>query len=542
MVLSVPSDDGSKYPTLGPQVVAWMEMNLVFGPGDLRGEPLRLDPEQQGFIWRFYELFPKGHPQAGRRRFRRCALSLAKGLRKTELAACIAAAELHPEAPVRFNGWKGRGLAQGRGVTDPFIVLIAYTEEQSDELAYGALKAILEESPIAGDFDIGIERIMRKGGDGKAVSLAGSPNARDGARTTFQHFDETHRMTSPRLKHAHQTMQANLSKRPLADPWSLETTTAPDPGAGSIAEKTMEYGRAVTAGLVADADLFFYHRQASDSHDLTTREGARAAVIEASGAAAAWRDIDGIVKDWADPTTDRSYWERVWCNRLVQSSAKAFDSELWKARAKPGYRVDPRARIALGFDGSVRFDSTALVGTELRTGFQFVVGLWERPFGLDPKDEWKVPEGEVDAVVRSTFERFQVWRMYADPFRWESWLAKWRGEFGDDRVIEWPTNRPRQMALACGAFDNAIREAGLSHDGSPGYARHIGNAHKDDSARLFDEQNKPLWTIRKERPDSPQKIDAAVTGILSWKAYLDAVAAGAAKEPEYFVAVHGGRR
>lgn len=539
MILTVPSDDGSKYPSLGGQVVDWMHEHLVFGPGDLRGEPLRLDAEKQGFIWRFYELFPKGHPQAGRRRFRRCALSLRKGLAKTELAACVAAAELHPDAPVRFNGWNGRGLATGKGVTDPFVVLVAYTEEQSDELAYGALKAILEESPIGRDFDIGLERIMRKGGDGKAVSLAGSPNARDGARTTWQCYDETHWHTLPRLKQAHQTMQANLPKRRMADPWALEITTAPEPGRGSIAEDTMEYARAVIAGTVQDPSLFFFHRQASDHHDLNTKDGARAAVIEASGMATAWSDIDGIVSMWSDPTTDRTYWERVWCNRLVQHTAQAFDVPQWKTLTRKDYTVPAKAQIVLGFDGSVFHDATALVGTEIVTGFQWLIGLWERPHGLE---QWEVPTKDVDAVVRSTFDRYAVWRMYADPFRWESRIADWIGALGKERVLEWPTNRPRPMALAVAAFDSAIKQGFISHDGHPDLTRHIGNARRDDSARLTDEEGKPLYTIKKERPDSPMKIDAAMAAILSWKARTDAIAAGAGAEPKYQMLVIGAGR
>src|SRR5690606_2356310 len=138
-----------------------------------------------------YEVFPQGHPQAGRRRFKRCALSLRKGTAKTELAALLAAVELHPDGPVRCDGWDAHGNPVGVGVTDPYIPMVAYTEEQCDELAYGALRVMLAYSSLADDFDIGIERIMRVGGDGKAVSLATSPDARDGARTTFQVFDET---------------------------------------------------------------------------------------------------------------------------------------------------------------------------------------------------------------------------------------------------------------------------------------------------------------------------------------------------------------
>jgi hypothetical protein len=131
----------------------------------------------------------------------------------------------------------------GGPVTDPYIPLVAYTEEQSEDLAYGALRVILELSDVADDFDIGLERILRKRGGGKAVALASAPDARDGARTTFQHFDETHRFTLPRLVRAHQAMLANIPKRKLADAWSLETTTAPEPGTGSVAEATMEYAR-----------------------------------------------------------------------------------------------------------------------------------------------------------------------------------------------------------------------------------------------------------------------------------------------------------
>lgn len=533
-------NDRSYYPTLGPGVCDFIEQNLVFGPGDLRGEPAVLDDETRGLIYRIYEVFPQGHDRAGRRRFKRVGLSLPKGLAKTEKAAWLAACELHHEAPVRCVGWSKDGEPIGGPVTDPYIPLVAYTEEQSDELAYGALMVILSEGPLVSDFDIGLERILRRKGDGRAVSLSSSPNARDGARTTFMVMDETHWWTPPRLKQAHQTMSNNLAKRKMADPWMLETTTAPEPGAGSVAEDTMEYAQAVQDGRIADASLFFFHRQSSDDHDLTTDEGVRAAIIEASGPAWVWRDIDAIANQWKDPTKDKSYLERVWCNRLVKGSSQAFDVVRWKELARA---VSPAKRgdlITLGFDGALFHDGTALVATHIETGYQWPVGIWECP--LSKPDGWKVPTDEVDAAARAAFRDYTVWRMYADPPYWESWVSLWAGVFGKERVHEWYTNRRRQMAFSLRSFSNAIREGTISHSGDPNVARHIGNSRKEDHDGMRDDEGKALWTIRKDRPDSPHKMDAAMASVLSWEARNDALTSGVTKQPEYQMFFVGGRK
>lgn len=521
-ILMVPELDAVPYPTLGGLVCDFIEENLVFGPGDLRGEPARIDAEKRALLYRMYELFPQGHPQAGRRRFKRVALSLRKGSAKSEFAAWLAAVELHPEGPVRCIGWDGHGNPIGGGVTDPFIPMCAYTEDQSEELAYGALKTILEESELRKDFDIGLERIVRIHGGGKAVPTATAPNSTDGARTTFQVFDESHRLSLPRLKAAHRTMLANIPKRKLADAWSFEITTAFAPGEGSVAEDTMDYAKQVGDGKIKDSSLFFFHRQASDSHDLTTDEGIRAAVIEASGPVAEWSDIDGIVDQWKDPTADRAYLERVWLNRLVRSSERAFDAEQWRKLADLDFTPPNGDLITLGFDGARYHDSTALIGTHIATGYQWVIGIWERPLNIE---KWEVPEHEVELAVDEAFRRWEVWRLYADPPYWETKVSEWCGKYGEERVMQWYTNRFRQMTYALRGYDNAIKAGELSHDGNRLFAAHIGNAcrHK---LTLRDDQGEPLWIIYKERPDSPHKIDAAMAACLSWEARNDAIADG----------------
>ena len=507
------------YPTLGPQICDFIETYLVFGPGDLRGQPARLDPEKRALIYRMYEIYPKNHSQSGRRRFKRCAISLRKGTAKTELAAWLAACELHPDAPVRCIDWDGNEPV-GAGVIDPYIPMVAYTEEQSDELAYGALLTILEYSPLAGDFELGLTRIMRRNGDGKAVSLASSPDARDGARTTFQLFDETHRMNMPRLKAAHRTMLANIPKRRLSDAWTLEITTAPAPGEDSIAEDTMNYARQMIDKT--DGQLFFFHRQAPENLKTDTPEEIRTAVIEASGPTAEWSDIDTIVAQWSDPTADRAYLERVWLNRLVRSSSKAFDIEQWKLLERSNYKPLRDEYITLGFDGSKWEDATAIVATEVSTGFQWMPGFWENEWNFSG---WKVPTNEVEEVVDFVFSNWNVWRMYADPPYWETQVAKWAGKYGDKTVIEWWTNRRKPMAYAIKSFRNAISSGDICHSGDKRLTKHIGNSYQRELT-LRDEDGKFLTTIYKESPKSPFKIDAAMASILSWEARQDAIAAG----------------
>lgn len=542
-----PPIDEQPWPTLGPQVCDFIEELLCHGPGDLLGQPVKLTPEHRAWIYRMYEVEPRQvsrggrlvpNPRAGKRRFNRSALSLRKGSSKTEFAAWIAAAELHPDGPVRCDGWDAAGNPVGRGVTDPYIPMISSTEEQTEELAYGALRRILEEAPsgIGADFDIGLERILRISGNGKAEAVSASPNARDGARTTFQHADETHRFELDSLKRAWKVMLANLAKRPGADPWALETTTAHAPGALSVAENTFHYAEQLLKEKdPSKSKLFFFHRQASEELDLSNKAQLKEAVIEASGPyIAQWSDVDRIVDAFYEPDADANYLARVWLNQPTQSSGIAFSKQRWR-ELSTDFVVPDGDAITLGFDGHRYDKAAALIATHVNTGFQWPLGIWEH----DPEvKDWEVDLDEVNGAIADAFERYHVCRFYADPPNWETSVAQWAGKYDQPKrkVYEWWTNRRAPMGAAVRSFANAITGGELTHSGDTVFAQHIGSARKVDT-NLMDE-GKPLWLLREERPGAP--IDAANAAVLSWEARNDAVAAGENVEPEvsydlYFV-------
>jgi phage terminase large subunit-like protein len=530
VVLIPELDPTDLYPTLGPQVADFLEATAVFGPGDKRGDDYVVDQEVKALLGRMYEVYPQGHEQEGRRRFKRCAISLRKGSRKTEIGGLVAYAELHPHAPVRCDGFDSYGQPVGVPVNDPYIPMLAYTEEQTEDLAYAVLYVVCTEGPDARWFDAGLERVVRTDGSGKAAAMAGAPQARDGARTTFQHFDETAHLILPRLVKAHQTMLANIPKRPMSDPWSLETSVAPEPGMGSVAEKTWDYAQAIKEGRSTDSRLFFFHREASIPLDKARKSNKklREWVLDASGPAVAqWTDVGSIIDLINDPTTDLTFVERVWGNRRTQSSQKAFNVEAWASRASD-YEPSPGGLIVVGFDGSQTDDSTALVATEVDTGFQWVAGLWEQPFGAD-HGGWEVPEEEVTDTVDELFDTFRVWRLYGDPPYWRDTIRAWQGTHGTKKVIEWWTNRRKAMAYALKNYSQAMVAEGsqLHHDGNERMKAHIGNAYRRYTNMRDEETGERLFIIGKEGPNSPLKIDAAMAGCLSWEARGDAKAAGA---------------
>ena len=540
-VLVVPPLDLA-FPTLGPQVCQFIESRMVFGPGSLAGQTARLDDEKRALIYRLYELYPKGHRLEGRRRFQRAGIELRKGVAKTELAAWVAGCELHPEAPVRFDGWDAGGNPVGRPVNSPVIPMMAVTEEQVEELAYGVLKFVLENGPDSELFDISKERIVRKSWngteDGFVVAVSNAPGSRDGARTTFQHFDEPHRLFMPRMRDAHETMLQNMPKRPMEDPWTLYTSTAGQPGQNSIEEDVRAEAESIEKGEIDDPSLFFFARWAGDEHDdLTTVENRVAAVADATGPIGEWGvgQFERIAKDYDRKGVDKSYWERVWLNRWRKGGSQAFNmvkvAELCKGEDGEDYPPIPDgAFVAGGFDGARFKDSTALTITDIQTGRQMCLGCWERP---DNVDEWEVDEDEVDLAVDEMMSRFEVWRLACDPPYWYAPVANWASKY-PDRVIEWHTTRKRPMAAAAMSYAQAIDSSEVTFGANrfrDTLLRHLGNTGRRELT-LTDDQGQPLWTPQKQDGRLEDKIDAAMSGILSWETCLDARREGAQPKPK----------
>lgn len=531
------------WPTLGPQICDFIESRFVYGPGTLKGEPYVVRDDFRYLLYRLYEHYPEGYREtygtesrdlSGRRRFQKGIISLPKGSAKTELMAIIALLELHPDAPIRFNGYDPEaegGLAPGRSVMSPFIPLLAPTLEQLKDLAYGAAMEIVKDIDDAALFDPNKERIMINGeGESKIIPVAASAGRLDGQKPTFQGIDESHRMVEDRHIAAVTTIENNLSKRFADDPWQLSTTTAGDPSEPSMALREFQYGMKIAEGKIKDPTTFFYHRATSDENaNFDTMENRIKALKEASGPEAAkFRDLFSVAKKWDDENADHSYLERVWCNRWVQSSTSAFDAKKFRELGDESLRIAPGSTIVLGFDGAISDDSTALVATEVETGIQNLVGIWEKP---EDAKRWQVPVGEVHAVMEDMFEFYDVLKLYADPPYWQESISKWAGRW-EKRVVEWPTRNETHIYYALRAYSEAINLGEVGHDNNQALIDHIAASGKNLLNR-YDDEGKQKYRLAKRQRD--KKIDAAMAAVLSWQARLDALSEGAQEEEEQYV-------
>ncbi|QIG58678.1 terminase [Gordonia phage DatBoi] len=570
-VVRAPGHDREK--SLGWLAVAWMEYFCVHGPGDIQGEPV--DPVIDEYVAFIVDTY--AHDANGKRFYDHVFLSRPKGCAKSEVAALIAMFEAF--GPCRFDGFAeggevfrdpwGAGFEyvyqpgepMGKKLQTPFIRCMSTTEDQSG-LVYDTIYLNLTEGPLQCALPrkdmAGLTRIVIPGGGEIVPSSAGSAS-KDGGKDTLAIFDETHLYNLPGLRSMYKTVCRNLVKRrKTAGTFAIETTTMYSPGEDSVAEQTYNLVKEIKAGKVKRTRQLFDHRYGDITpEDLTDQEKVRKALIESYGDCT-WNDVDGLMDEiyGARDPNDLTSMFRYWFNSPFSAENAWITSWEWNGAGlvadedldpdEPNPNPDPIKAgdtIVLGFDGSRKrrkgvTDSTALIGCRVKDGAIFEIEVWEQPPEFKGKDGWEVDTTLVDLTIRQTFKKYRVVGFYADPALWETWVAKWEARYGDrlklkasgTHPIEWwmTGNRGSKTVAALEEFQNAVLDRELRHFNEDILSAHVLNARRNDTPRGVQ--------IRKENPDSPRKIDAAVAAVLAWQARLDAVAKGIGEAPKKRIA------
>lgn len=482
-----------KFRSLGFYAIAWIEYFLVHGPGDVQGKRIELDDELAAFTLKAYEL--DAH---GQRKVRRAFLSRSKGRNKSGYAAMLCCFEAIGEC--RFDHWAQSGEVSdwgyeydpgepvGRQLTYAEIINVA-TEEGQAGNTYDAVYYMLHNDTCSeelrarfGKVDVGLTRTNLPGRRGFIEPASAANESKDGAKSTFIVFDESHLMIPPgsgkfKLGMMHQTMIRNLLKRKIGSGWMLETSTMYAQGEGSVAEGTHSYARQLQESSRSDAKLLFDHRQASDHWDLFKRSERIEALREAYGPAAAWMNLSAIADYWDDPQASEAEFRRFWLNQPVRlRNPEVFDVVRWVEDLVDPNVSDPDQVVLAVHVGQFRESAAIGVAADGAAGKTLVMVFCGEGVGwVANKVADLVASRNIFEVCLSTGEA--------------------RGLAGDltKLGVEFKKLNEQDIAASCSAFQAAVLDGTVVHAGQRELDTAVGSAktRRMGSSETWERDTKP---------------------------------------------------
>lgn len=515
--------------TLGFLVTDWIEHHCRVPGGVYEGEPLTFNGWQLFCTVNHYRIKPKAVPDLRRLlapfHYRR---SVVVGPQKSGKSPWGAGMLLNEGVgPSLFAGWAKRGDAYdcsehgcscgwgyeyepGEAMGVPrrksLLGLLAFAETQTANV-YEPLQTMIHSGPLS-SFVLVREGFIRLPNRGKIVPLSRAAKSKLGQPLTGALGDESGLYTATnKVLETWQTMRRGVA---AMQGRTIELTNPWDPMENSAAQQAFESGR---------PDIFRYYRKPPlDLSYGNKRE--RAKIHRFVYADSPWVDPKGIDAEAAELVeTDPTQAERFYGNRLVQGLG-AFLTEALVESAESDREVPDGTAVSGGFDGSRSGDWTAL-RLETIDGHRFTptYGPDSRPTVWKP-DEWpegRIPRGEVNAAVEEVFRRYEVQRLYVDPRHWETQAEAWASEYGDDHVIQWPTNSISRMFPALVRYREDLAEKLTTHSPDKTFKTNALAARK---------VAKPGDKFILGKPAEHMKIDVLMADVLAHEAASDARAAG----------------
>jgi phage terminase large subunit-like protein len=329
--------------------------------------------------------------------------------------------------------------------------------------------------------------------------LSADSASKEGYSPTTVIFDEVHAQGDRTLWDVFSLAMGSRGKLATMIGITTAGVRADRTGKDSIAYSLYQYGKRLAMGEEVDDTFFMAWWESEGDHRL------RETWLEANpgfGDLNAESDFESAIR-----RTPEAEFRIKRCNQWVSSVETWLPAGSWDECAGE-VTLTSDDEIVLGFDGSYNGDASVIVGAvvpkvEGDPVKVFLVKAWEKDLEHDP-DDWRVDIGEVEQTVMDFCQKHTVREIACDPFRWQRSMEVLENK--GLPVVSFPQS-PQRMIKACARFYDAVAEKKIVHDGDPLLARHIGNT----AVKLT-----PAGPhIKKENPNSPRKIDAAVAAILA---------------------------
>lgn len=478
---------GELWPSEGATACDWIEEFCICGEGDWYGQPMRLRPDQQRFLYRWYEYCP----DCDEWRFDEGLRGAATGDGKTQFIAAIAVLELAGPPCI--------------AVESPNIPISAASFEQADLLftaaatMCGGRDQVVKEAPLCGFFEVyDTEITFADGRPGRIFRVAAVAGTNEGGLPSLFICDELHEWGEPgsRKARVHTVIGKSTKKRRTrrGSGRRLSLSTAGFDVDHSLLGEYYKLGKRVERDQRIAPRYLFDWREAPDGLDYAKPEHRERAVRAASGAADVLWSVRDRVDAWGQPSYPRHEWLRYFANTWVDIAEESWLKDhpaAWGA-CQGKWTSEPGNPFVVAVDMALRRDSVAVVRAEQLPGEQFAATA----------RIWRPETGTIDHL-----DVFNYIRSLATG-------AGFRGVVYDPRFFELPgrmledegilaiqfDQTPQRMAPACGLAFDLIVNAQVVHDGDPELGAHVKAAVKREQERGF--------TLSKGKSKRP--IDGAV--------------------------------
>lgn len=216
----------------------------------------------------------------------------------------------------------------------------------------------------------------------------------------------------------------------------------------------------------------------------------------------AWSLMPDPLADFARPALENDFI-RYRLNGWTTSATSFLPAGAWADLTDTNKMLIPGDTVVLGFDGSWKNDSTALVAVRVDDMYCEVIGHWEQP---PNEPDWRVETSVVVDAIVDALRTYNVVELVCDPWEWQATLSDLIYEHNAP-VVEFRTNQFSRMAPACNDFYREVMEGRLSHNGRSALGQHLANCST---------KNTPAGiVITKESRGSARKIDLAVALIIA---------------------------
>jgi phage terminase large subunit-like protein len=334
--------------------------------------------------------------------------------------------------------------------------------------------------------------------------LSAESYSKEGLSPTAVWADEIHAMQNRELWDVMSlAMGARGSKSHMVG-ITTSGTRSDQTGNDSIAYSLYQYGKKLAAQEVEDDTFFMAWWEAAESADHRAVETWQEA-NPGYGDICAAEDFVSAVR-----TTPEAEFRTKRCNQWVNTKAAWLPAGAWEGVAQE-FELQPDDEYILGFDGSWKNDSTAVVGvilprTEDDVYRAFRVAHWEKDFALDD-DSWIVDKGLVaKTVIDFFFQNPNCREIVCDPTYWQDEMFQW-SEAGL-AVTEYPNTVSRTVPATAKLYE-AIMNGKLVHNGDGALTRHMDNCIlKIDSNRGA--------RITKDYRNPRLKIDLAIALLMAY--------------------------